>query len=60
MPLSAKENLSKNNKIIKTLIEQHYKHLIDYHTQNNIEMPQKFIDLFGDSISCKANWASFS
>ena len=46
MPLSAKENLSKNNKIIKTLIEQHYKHLIDYHTQNNIELPQKFIDLF--------------
>jgi hypothetical protein len=46
MPLDAKENLSKNNKIIKTQIEQHYKHLIDYHTQNNIEMPQKFIDLF--------------
>ena len=46
MPLAAKENLSKNNKIIKTQIEQHYKHLIDYHTQNNIELPQKFIDLF--------------
>ena len=46
MPLASKENLSKNNKIIKTQIEQHYKHLIDYHTQNNIELPQKFIDLF--------------
>jgi hypothetical protein len=46
MPLSAKENLSKNNKIIQTQIEQHYKHLIEYHTRNNIELPQKFIDLF--------------
>jgi hypothetical protein len=46
MPLAAKENLSKNNKIIQTQIEQHYKHLIEYHTQNNIELPQKFIDLF--------------
>jgi hypothetical protein len=46
MPLAAKENLSKNNKIIQIQIEEHYKHLIDYHTQNNIELPQKFIDLF--------------
>jgi len=46
MPLASKENLSKNNKIIKSQIEHHYKHLIDYHTINNIEMPQDFIDLF--------------
>ena len=46
MPLSAKENLSKNNKIIQSQIEQHTNHLLEYHKQNNIEMPQKFINLF--------------
>jgi len=46
MPLDAKENLSKNCKIISSQIEQHYKHLLDYHKEKNIEMPQEFIDLF--------------
>jgi hypothetical protein len=46
MPLSVKENLSKNNKIIKSQIEQHYENLVDYHTKNNIELPQVYIDLF--------------
>jgi hypothetical protein len=46
MPLSPKENLSKNCRIIKTQIEQHYKKLVDYHKEKNIEMPQEFIDLF--------------
>jgi hypothetical protein len=46
MPLAAKENLSKNNKIILPQIEQHYSHLLQYHKENNIEMPQEFIDLF--------------
>jgi hypothetical protein len=46
MPLSVKENLSKNNKILQSQIEQHYKKLTEYHKKNNIEMPQKFIDLF--------------
>lgn len=46
MPLSVKENLSKNNKIIKSQIEQHYENLVDYHTKNNIEIPQKYINLF--------------
>jgi hypothetical protein len=46
MALSAKENLSKNNKIIKEQIAQHYKNLIDYHNKNKIEFPIEFIDLF--------------
>jgi hypothetical protein len=46
MPLSAKENLSKNNKIIKSQIEQHYKSLEKYHIENNLDLPQVFIDLF--------------
>jgi hypothetical protein len=46
MPLSVKENLSKNNKIIKSQVEQHYKKLLEYHLKNNIEMPQVFTDLF--------------
>lgn len=46
MPLSANENLSKNNKIIKSQIEQHLQQLLKYHTENNIEMPKKFIELY--------------
>jgi hypothetical protein len=46
MPLSCKENLKKNNKIIISQIEHHYKKLIEYHKENNIELPQVYIDLF--------------
>ena len=46
MPLSANENLVKNTKIISSQIEQHLKTLTEYHTKNNIEMPQTFIDLY--------------
>ena len=46
MPLSVKENLSKNKRIIKSQIEQHLTHLTEYHTKYNIEMPQIYIDLF--------------
>jgi hypothetical protein len=46
MPLSAKANLSKNAKIITSQIEQHLEHLKKYQTENNTELPQKFIDLF--------------
>ena len=46
MPLSAKENLAKNNRIIVNQIEQHYTHLLEYNKEKNIELPQVFIDLF--------------
>jgi len=46
MPLSAKENLVKNCRIIESQIEQHYNYLIDYHKEHNIDLPQVFIDLF--------------
>ena len=46
MPLLAKENLSKNNKIVKPQIEQHLKTLEIYHKDNSIELPQVYIDLF--------------
>jgi hypothetical protein len=46
MPLSVRENLSKNNKIDTLQIEQHYNRLLEYHEDNTIEMPQVFIDLF--------------
>ena len=46
MPLSPKENLSKNSKILIPQIEQHYKKLLDYHKEKKIEFPQEFIDLF--------------
>jgi hypothetical protein len=46
MPLSSKENLKKNNKIIKEQIESHYKILLEYHIKNKLEIPQTFIDLF--------------
>jgi hypothetical protein len=46
MPLSCEENLKKNNKIIKPQIEQHYKKLVEYHTENKLDLPQVYIDLF--------------
>jgi hypothetical protein len=46
MPLLAQENLSKNNKILRTQVEQHYKFLSEYHKNKKITMPQSFIDLF--------------
>jgi hypothetical protein len=46
MPLLINENLTKNNKINSLQIEQHYKTLLEYHKKNNIELPQKFIDLY--------------
>jgi hypothetical protein len=45
-PLPCKENLSKNNKIIKSQLEQHWKLLMEYHEKNNIIMPDKFVVLF--------------
>lgn len=46
MPLSPSENLAKNNKIIPEQIEIHLNNLIEYHKEKNIELPQKFIDLY--------------
>jgi uncharacterized protein (DUF983 family) len=46
MPLSAKENLAKNSRIIKSQIEQHLDRLKKYHEERNEIIPQIFIDLF--------------
>lgn len=46
MPLSCYENLKKNNKIIKSQVEQHYKKLVEYHEKNKLDLPQVYIDLF--------------
>jgi hypothetical protein len=46
MPLLAKENLSKNNKILTPQIEEHLKKLITYHIENSIELPDIYINLF--------------
>jgi len=43
--LSPKENLEKNNKIIPSQIENHLNKLTIYHKENNIEMPQEYINL---------------
>ena len=50
--LSAKENLEKNNKILPLQIENHLNNLIIYHKENNIEMPQKYINLFATQPNC--------
>jgi len=51
MPLLAKANLSKNNKIVKPQIEQHLQTLQNYHKENNIELPQVYIDLFAKHLA---------
>jgi hypothetical protein len=52
MPLSVKENLSKNNKIIIEQIEQHYKKLVEYSIENKLDLPQEYINLFATSPNC--------
>ena len=46
MPLSAKENLSKNSKILLPQIEQHLEKIKKYHLEKKLDLPQVFIDLF--------------
>jgi len=46
MPLSVKENLSKNNKILQLQVEEHFKKLVEYHRENKLDLPQVYIDLF--------------
>ncbi len=46
MPLDAKENLKKNNRIDTTQIIEHLKKLEEYHTHKNIIMPEKFKNLY--------------
>ena len=45
-PLTCKENLSKNNKIIVEQVKTHLEHLKKYHIENNLDLPQVYIDLF--------------
>ena len=37
MPLSVKDNLSKNNKILQPQLEKHYKKLLEYHNKLELE-----------------------
>jgi hypothetical protein len=46
MPLSSSENLTKNNKILPEQINSHYKKVIQYHKENNIVLPNEYINLF--------------
>jgi hypothetical protein len=46
MPLSAYENMSKNNRISHEQILKHYDKLIKYHEDNSINIPQIFVELF--------------
>jgi hypothetical protein len=53
MPLSVKENLSKNNKIIQSQVEQHLKKLKEYHIENSLDLPQVYIDLFAKHLDVR-------
>jgi hypothetical protein len=46
MPLTAHENLSKNNKILPEQIKTHYEILNCYHKENKLDLPQVYINLF--------------
>ena len=45
MPLSAKENLRKNNKIIVSQISEHFEKVKQYHIENKLILPQNYIEL---------------
>lgn len=46
MPLSGEENLKKGSKIINLQIANHMEKLQEYHENKNIELPEKYIELF--------------
>ena len=46
MPLLAKENLKKNNKIIPSQIKNHIENIISYHNKKNMEIPPDYTELF--------------
>lgn len=45
-PLRREENMSKKAKIDKKQIASHYARLQEYHTQQNTQMPQEYVELF--------------
>jgi hypothetical protein len=45
-PLYATHNLRKNNHIMKTQIEEHLNKLKQYHIENNLELPQEYVELY--------------
>jgi hypothetical protein len=45
-PLEAKENLRKNRNINRTQIIEHLNKLRQYHNENNIELPDEYIELY--------------
>jgi uncharacterized protein (DUF983 family) len=44
--ISVKENLKKNNKILMPQLQEHIEKLKIYHIENNLDLPQVYIDLF--------------
>jgi uncharacterized protein (DUF983 family) len=46
MPLSAQDNLKKGSKIINLQVAKHMEKLQEYHENKNIEIPEKYIELF--------------
>ena len=58
MPLSCKDNLAKNNKLIKEQIGFHLQKLRDYHAIKNIELPQIYIDLFAKHLDAGSSLES--
>jgi hypothetical protein len=45
-PLLAIDNLKKGKNICVIQLEQHYKNLVNYHIENNLDLPQEYINLF--------------
>lgn len=46
MPLSATENLKKNNRIDTIQVKNHYKKIIEYHTHTKMNIPEDFKKLY--------------
>ena len=44
--MKTKDRIVKNNKILLPQIKEHYENLEKYHKENNMKMPQKFINLY--------------
>ena len=59
MPIKAKDNLSKNNKIIYSQLLTHSDNIINFHIKNNINIDKKYFQLLARHLNSSGNSLEF-
>jgi len=59
MPLPAKENISKQNKIIHSQLKVHHKNIINFHEENKLEIDKEYFELLARHLIMSGNSLEF-